>query len=74
MADGAACQRSDLNNCRVRPAAKRRRKFKEWVVGMVLFSIGNVLNFVSFGEWCMRTRMPCMLKGGQRSWHTHVGG
>ncbi len=26
------------------------RKFKVWVVGMVIFIIGNVLNFVSFGK------------------------
>jgi len=24
-------------------------KFREWIVGMVIFSVGNVLNFVSFG-------------------------
>lgn len=28
------------------------RKFKEWCIGMGLFSVGNVLNFVSFGEYC----------------------
>ncbi|GFR43906.1 hypothetical protein Agub_g5040, partial [Astrephomene gubernaculifera] len=25
------------------------RKFKEWVIGMSFFSVGNILNFVSFG-------------------------
>ncbi len=26
------------------------RKIKEWVVGMSFFSVGNILNFVSFGK------------------------
>jgi hypothetical protein len=26
------------------------RKFKSWAFGITIFSIGNVLNFVSFGE------------------------
>jgi hypothetical protein len=27
------------------------RKIKEWVVGMSFFSVGNILNFTSFGRW-----------------------
>lgn len=27
------------------------RKFKEWVVGMSFFTVGNILNFVSFGKF-----------------------
>ena len=32
--------------CRLLP----RRKFKEWQMGVAMFVIGNILNFVSFGE------------------------
>lgn len=30
------------------------RKFKSWVIGLIIFITGNVLNFVSFGEGCSR--------------------
>ena len=28
------------------------RKFKSWAFGITIFSVGNVLNFVSFGKRC----------------------
>jgi hypothetical protein len=31
------------------------RKFKSWVIGLVIFITGNILNFVSFGEAANRS-------------------
>lgn len=51
------------------------RKFKVWVLGMVIFIIGNVLNFVSFGEHSLYVEHVLLRRGGLgAATHCQAGG